>query len=51
MDYRAKKMGMEMHFVAKKHTQNEIPETSFDIPASFKIISKIEMKKFFDDLQ
>jgi hypothetical protein len=51
MDYRAKKMGMEMHFVAKKYSHNEIPESSFEIPASLKIISKEEMKKFFDDLQ
>ena len=51
MDYRAKKMGMEMHFVAKSYKNNEIPESLFEIPASLKIISKDEMKKFFDDLQ
>ena len=51
MDYRAKKMGLEMHFVAKKVNHNEIPDNSFEIPASLKIISKEEMKKFFDDLQ
>lgn len=51
MDYRVKKMGLEMHFVAKSVKQNEIPESSFEIPASLKIISKDEMKKFFDDLQ
>ena len=51
MDYRIKKMGLEMHFVAKKVKHNEIPDNSFEIPASMKIISKEEMKKFFDDLQ
>jgi hypothetical protein len=51
MDYRAKKMGLEMHFVAKSVNHNEIPDNSFEIPASLKIISKEEMKKFFDDLQ
>jgi hypothetical protein len=51
MDYRAKKMGMEMHFVAKSYKHNEVPENLFEIPASLKIISKEEMKKFFDDLQ
>jgi hypothetical protein len=51
MDYRAKKMGMEMHFLAKSIKHNEIPDNSFEIPASLKIISKAEMKKFFDDLQ
>ncbi len=51
MDYRAKKMGMEMHFLAKSIKHNEIPDNSFEIPASLKIINKAEMKKFFDDLQ
>lgn len=51
MDYRVKKMGLEMHFVAKTVKHNEIPDNSFEIPASMKIISKDDMKKFFDDLQ
>lgn len=51
MDYRAKKMGMEMHFVAKSYKHNEVPENIFEIPASLKIITKDEMKKFFADLQ
>jgi hypothetical protein len=51
MDYRAKKMGMEMHFLAKSVKHNEVPDNSFEIPASLKIISKPEMKKFFDGLQ
>ena len=51
MDYRIKKMGLEMHFIAKSVSHPEIPDNSFEIPASLKIISKEEMKKFFDDLQ
>lgn len=51
MDYRVKKMGLEMHFVAKAVKHSEVPDNSFEIPASLKIISKEEMKKFFDDLQ
>jgi hypothetical protein len=51
MDYRAKKMGMEMHFHAKCVTHPEIPDNAFEIPASLKIVSKDEMKKFFDNLQ
>ncbi|MBA3662977.1 MAG: hypothetical protein H0W61_02045 [Bacteroidetes bacterium] len=51
MDYRAKKMGLEMHFVAKSVNQNEVPDNAFEIPASLKIVSKEEMKKFFDNLQ
>lgn len=51
MDYRAKKMGMEMHFLAKSVKHIEVPESTFEIPASLKIVSKEEMKKFFDNLQ
>jgi hypothetical protein len=51
MDYRIKKMGLEMHFVARSASHPEIPDNIFEIPASLKIISKEEMKKFFDDLQ
>lgn len=51
MDYRIKKMGLEMHFVAKSVKNEEVPDAAFEIPASLKIISKEEMQKFFDDLQ
>lgn len=51
MDYRAKKMGLEMHFVARSVNHNEVPDNTFEIPASLKIVSKEEMKKFFDDFQ
>jgi hypothetical protein len=51
MDYRAKKMGMEMHFLAKKVDLVEVPDNTFEIPASLKIVSKETMKEFFDSLQ
>ncbi|MBK9285913.1 MAG: hypothetical protein IPM51_16580 [Sphingobacteriaceae bacterium] len=51
MDYRAKKMGLEMHFIAKTFVHNEIPDNTFDIPASLKIVSKEEMQKLFDSWQ
>lgn len=51
MDYRAKKMGLEMHFVARTFKHNEIPDNTFDIPASLKIVSKPEMQKLFDSWQ
>ncbi|MCW3076723.1 MAG: hypothetical protein JWO32_1332 [Bacteroidetes bacterium] len=51
MDYRAKKMGMEMHFLAKSVKHTEVPESTFEIPASLKIVSKEEMKKVFDNFQ
>jgi hypothetical protein len=52
LDYRAKKMGMEMHFLAKSVQKNvEVPDQTFEIPASLKIVSKAELRKIFDDLQ
>lgn len=51
LDYRAKRMGMEMRFLAKSASQIEIPDIAFEIPASMKRVSKAEMAKFFNDLQ
>lgn len=50
MDYRLKKMGLEMHFVAKKVKFQEIPDNTFEIPAYMKIVSKEEMQAFFANL-
>ena len=51
LDYRLKKMGMELHFAAKSYSHVEVPEQTFEIPASMKIISKEEMAQFIKDLQ
>jgi len=51
IDYRIKKMGMEMHFEAKSYHKTKVPDNTFEIPASMKIVSKEEMEKFFQDLQ
>ena len=51
LDYRIKKMGLEMHFIAKSIKKVEIPDNTFEIPASMKIVSKEEMAKFFANLQ
>lgn len=51
LDYRVKKMGMEMRFLAKKISAVEVPDNSFDVPTTMKKVSKAEMQKFFDDLQ
>ena len=51
LDYRIKKMGLEMHFVAKSIKKVEVPDNTFEIPASMKIVSKDEMAKFFANLQ
>jgi hypothetical protein len=51
MQYRLKKMGLEMQFTARSVKQADIPENTFEVPAYFKIVSRDEMKKFFDGLQ
>lgn len=51
MDYRVKKMGMELHFAAKSHKDIAIPDNAFDIPASMKIVPKSEMEEFIKNLQ
>lgn len=51
LDYRIKKMGIEMHFLAKAHNHVEVPDNTFKIPATMKIISKEEMEQFFRELQ
>ena len=51
MDYRIKKMGMELHFLAKTYQPVEVADADFEIPASMKIISKEKMAEFFASLQ
>lgn len=47
IDYRIKKLGLEMHFAAKHYEQAVVPDNTFEIPPSMKIISQEEMAKFF----
>jgi len=51
MQYRLKKMGLELEFTAKSVTKAEIPDNTFELPAYFKIISQEEMQQFFAGLQ
>ena len=51
LDYRIKKMGMEMRFLAKKISSTEVPDNTFEVPTNMKKVSKAEMQKFFNDLQ
>jgi len=51
LDYRVKKMDMEMRFVAKSIKNESIPDNSFEIPATMKKVDKATMAKFFADLQ
>lgn len=51
MDYRVERMGMELHFVARKFIPEVVPDKAFEIPASMKIVSRAEMEKLIQDLQ
>jgi len=51
VDYRLKRFGLELQFVAKAFENHEVADNTFEIPASMKIVSKEEMTKFFKDLQ
>jgi hypothetical protein len=51
MQYRLRKMGLEMQFTAKSVKKADISDNNFEVPAYFKIVSREEMKKFFDGLQ
>lgn len=51
MDYRVERMGMELHFIAKKFKHEVVPEKTFEIPASMKIVSRAEMEALIRDLQ
>lgn len=51
LDYRIKKMGMELHFLAKSYKDVKIPDKDFEIPAAMKIVPKEEMEKFIKNLQ
>lgn len=51
MDYRVKKMGMELHFSAKSYKGIQIPDNAFEVPASMKIVPKSEMEEFINNLQ
>jgi hypothetical protein len=51
INYRIKKMGMEMDFLAKSYKSEQIADNVFEVPASMKIVSKEHMTKFFNDLQ
>lgn len=47
MQYRLKKMGLELQFTAKSVRQSEVTDNVFEIPAYFKIVPKQEIEKIF----
>lgn len=51
MDYRLKKMGLELHFLAKSYKNVKVPDNTFEISPSLKIVSKEEISKLFSNFQ
>lgn len=51
MQFRLKKFGLEMEFTAKSVKKEDIPESTFELPAYYKIISKEAMDEFFKSIQ
>ncbi len=51
MDYRLKKLGLEMRFIATAVKPEEITDETFEIPAGYKKVTSAEMAKLFSDIQ
>lgn len=51
LDYRIERMGMELHFSAKKFNHVQVSDNSFEIPPTMKIVTRAEMDKFVEGLQ
>jgi hypothetical protein len=51
MQYRLKKLGLEMCFTATSVKKEEIKEDVFEVPAYYKIVTRAEMEKLFTDIQ
>jgi len=51
MQYRLKKLGLEMCFTATAVKAEEIKDDVFEVPAFYKIVTRPEMEKLFEDIQ
>jgi len=51
MQYRLKKLGLEMCFTATSVKKEEIKDDTFEVPAFYKIVTRPEMEKLFEDIQ
>ena len=51
MQYRLKKLGLEMSFSATAVKKEEIKDEDFEVPAFYKIVTRTEMEKLFEDIQ
>ena len=51
MQYRLKKLGLEISFTATAVKKEEIGDETFQIPASYKVVTRSEMERLFSDIQ
>jgi GLPGLI family protein len=51
MQYRLRKLGLEMCFTASVVKKEEIKDDEFEVPAFYKIVTRPEMEKLFEDIQ
>jgi GLPGLI family protein len=51
MQYRLKKLGLEMCFTATVVKKEEIKDDVFEVPSFYKIVTRPEMEKLFEDIQ
>jgi hypothetical protein len=51
MEYRLKKLGLEMSFTATVVKKEEISNDIFQVPAYYKIVTRQEMEQLFEDIQ
>jgi hypothetical protein len=51
MQYRLKKLGLEMCFTATAVKKEEIKDEAFEIPSFYKIVNRAEMEQLFVDIQ
>ena len=51
MQYRLKKLGLELCFTATSVKKVDVKEDVFEIPSYYKIVSRPEMDKLFADFQ
>lgn len=51
MQYRLKKLGLEMCFTATSVKKEEVKDETFEVPSYYKIVNRAEMEKLFADIQ
>jgi hypothetical protein len=51
MEYQLKKFGLEMKFTAKTIKNEDIDDSTFELPSDYKLVSSDEMNTLFESLQ